>query len=251
MLMFSYLAFKGLSQKEKLRSPMMGSQWTRQETPWGEFLGLSSCSSAVQEGYGVFAADYKEAQSYGAVFLVFPDPQKKIILGESGWRAERAFILRETRDEEEAARVIWAAYLNGYPQVPEILVWAATFIGDEAALQAVCLLWEAKTIKKDSFLFALRQYGDKAFPVWMQLCHNASKDIKEKIPRLIDGLSKPYALEVLSILARDPSAVVRTQVAYSLARYGEDVLPLLEKLIESSESCVRRGCLTSIQNLGR
>jgi len=139
--MFSFMAFKALHRYSKnnedisLKSPVRPSFWEPVDIPsLGKTHYLRAGNDEVQRGYGVFAGMYDDAIKYGKdVYLVAPDPVFQMVEGNAGWRAGAAFVVDGPFSKDnlrQAAEIITAAFYAGYPQIKDILMWAASICKD-------------------------------------------------------------------------------------------------------------------------
>lgn len=130
-----YIAFKALLPQPDgtLESPSYRTVW--QPAADGTYR-VEAHPGDVEDGHGIFAADWATASDYpGQIYAVVPywpdSPNADFVLGEDGWRAERACVIagpfapdphaQRVNMPKQAAELVLTAYREGYRQIPGIL----------------------------------------------------------------------------------------------------------------------------------
>ncbi|MEM4655126.1 MAG: hypothetical protein QXL34_06540 [Thermosphaera sp.] len=150
-----FLAYKGvrITEEGEIFSPSFPEKWEMVETPYGVKPFLKADS--LEGRGGIYAGTFKQASGFygNRVFLVAPwlpnDEEIDIFVGENGWRAAGAILLKPA--EDDTYEDVISAFLMGYDYVPNVVIEALSKVRNKDIIS-----WCLDKLKADGIIIDMK-----------------------------------------------------------------------------------------------
>jgi HEAT repeat protein len=207
------------------------------------------------------AASWEEAARYGdKICMVVPfllDGDTDIVIKDNGWSSSGVTVIAgpwdrgDKRAMRKAAKLILAAYKQGYRQIDGVLFWAITVVSPKLVRDYIQILeWGIKSDDPDVNLKAVQiagKIGAPALCILERALEHCSLSVCQEAVRMAGKIG---AVEFLANVMTHEEEFIRWEAAYTIGKIGKRALLYVERAAKNHDPKVRQCAVAAAGQIG-